>query len=330
MIPLTPSRPALGARRPRRRAGDPSGSPGGVARAVGGVTGTAGPGVAAAGGDADPRRRPGQGLAAVVGDGAWAAGCATRAPSRRATAAGTSCASDLRDEASGLTARTASCARRTGSAPARLGPGDQRRRRAGAAARRDLLRRRLPRTPVDELDVLSADSEWLGEGRWTRRPLRETAAVDLEPGPCTARTAAAGSRVTSGGTWSTGRHLPDRRADRPASPARPGCGRSSTTAPGAGRSARTLRGGVRRAARARPTPTTQWTRVARAAARRSPPCRSPSPFGDGLGRRRRGADRLTGARPRAPHPDNARAAGRLQRLHEHAHGRPDHRRSCCR
>lgn len=60
--------------------------------------------------------------------------------------------------------------------------------------------------PFGAVDLLHGDSEWLGEGRWTRRPLRE-AAVDLNLGShgqhgrgCFA--------VVSTGTWSTGTHLP--------------------------------------------------------------------------------------------------------------------------
>ncbi|WP_144126938.1 glycoside hydrolase family 36 protein [Catellatospora sichuanensis] len=61
--------------------------------------------------------------------------------------------------------------------------------------------------PVDDLDVLSADSEWLAEGRWTRRALRESAAVDLNLG-LHGQDGRGRLAVTSGGTWSTGRHLP--------------------------------------------------------------------------------------------------------------------------
>ncbi|GAA0939201.1 hypothetical protein GCM10009558_053320 [Virgisporangium aurantiacum] len=59
---------------------------------------------------------------------------------------------------------------------------------------------------VDDLDVLTGDSEWLGESRWTRNPLRQSV-PDLNLGRhgqdgrgCLA--------VTSRGTWSTGAHLP--------------------------------------------------------------------------------------------------------------------------
>lgn len=59
---------------------------------------------------------------------------------------------------------------------------------------------------TDDLDVLTADSEWLGESRWARRPLRDNV-PDLNLGRhgqhgrgCLA--------VTSRGTWSSGAHLP--------------------------------------------------------------------------------------------------------------------------
>ncbi|MGP4096837.1 alpha-galactosidase [Nonomuraea sp. KM90] len=71
--------------------------------------------------------------------------------------------------------------------------------------------------PVNDLDVLYADSEWLGESRWTRRPLREHVA-DLG----LAGHGQHGKGVfalTSSGTWSSGRHVPmgglsDRRTGR--------------------------------------------------------------------------------------------------------------------
>ncbi|WP_328475860.1 alpha-galactosidase [Actinoplanes sp. NBC_00393] len=60
--------------------------------------------------------------------------------------------------------------------------------------------------PVDDLDLVTGDSEWLGEGRWTRRPVR-----DLVP-DLHLRAHGQDGRgchtVTSTGTWSTGTHLP--------------------------------------------------------------------------------------------------------------------------
>ncbi|MEV0347808.1 glycoside hydrolase family 36 protein [Nonomuraea sp. NPDC050680] len=60
--------------------------------------------------------------------------------------------------------------------------------------------------PVSEVDVLSADSEWLGESRWSRRPLGDHIA-DLN-------LAAHGQHgrgryaLSSTGTWSSGRYVP--------------------------------------------------------------------------------------------------------------------------
>jgi alpha-galactosidase len=61
--------------------------------------------------------------------------------------------------------------------------------------------------PIDDLDLLSGQSEWLGEGRWTRRRLRDGLVPDLS----LRRHGQDGrGRVaqTSTGTWSTGTHLP--------------------------------------------------------------------------------------------------------------------------
>ncbi|KUL41134.1 glycoside hydrolase family 36 protein [Actinoplanes awajinensis] len=57
-----------------------------------------------------------------------------------------------------------------------------------------------------DLDLLTGDSEWLGEGRWTRRPLRDVL-PDLrlrEHG----QDGRGCHTVTSSGTWSTGTRLP--------------------------------------------------------------------------------------------------------------------------
>jgi alpha-galactosidase len=59
---------------------------------------------------------------------------------------------------------------------------------------------------VDDLDVVRADSEWVGEGRWTREPLRAaTADLNLSLHGQHGRGRLA---VVSTGTWSTGTHLP--------------------------------------------------------------------------------------------------------------------------
>ncbi|WP_307797968.1 alpha-galactosidase [Actinoplanes flavus] len=60
--------------------------------------------------------------------------------------------------------------------------------------------------PVDDLDLVSGDGEWLGEGRWTRRPLREHAPdLNLRIHGQDGRGRYA---VTSTGTWSTGARQP--------------------------------------------------------------------------------------------------------------------------
>ncbi|WP_043618998.1 alpha-galactosidase [Nonomuraea candida] len=60
--------------------------------------------------------------------------------------------------------------------------------------------------PAGDLDVLRADSDWLGEGRWAREPLR-----DRVPDLGLAGHGQHGKGVyalTSSGTWSSGRHVP--------------------------------------------------------------------------------------------------------------------------
>jgi alpha-galactosidase len=60
--------------------------------------------------------------------------------------------------------------------------------------------------PVDDLDLVSGDGEWLGEGRWTRRPLRDVVPdLNLRAHGQDGRGRYA---VTSTGTWSTGAHQP--------------------------------------------------------------------------------------------------------------------------
>jgi alpha-galactosidase len=60
--------------------------------------------------------------------------------------------------------------------------------------------------PVSELDVLHGSSEWLGESRWTRQPLREHVAdLGLAGHGQHGRDAYV---LTSSGTWSSGRHVP--------------------------------------------------------------------------------------------------------------------------
>jgi alpha-galactosidase len=64
----------------------------------------------------------------------------------------------------------------------------------------------LPGHRFDDLDLVRGASEWLGEGRWTRKPLRETV-PDLGL-PLHGQDGRGCLAVTSTGTWSTGRHLP--------------------------------------------------------------------------------------------------------------------------
>jgi alpha-galactosidase len=60
--------------------------------------------------------------------------------------------------------------------------------------------------PMANLDLVRGDSEWLGEGRWTRRPLREHVAdLNLRLHGQDGRGRFA---VISAGTWSTGTYLP--------------------------------------------------------------------------------------------------------------------------
>jgi alpha-galactosidase len=59
---------------------------------------------------------------------------------------------------------------------------------------------------VDDLDLVRADSEWLGESRWVREPLRDHLPdLGLRAHGQDGRGRYA---VTSDGTWSTGAHLP--------------------------------------------------------------------------------------------------------------------------
>jgi alpha-galactosidase len=59
---------------------------------------------------------------------------------------------------------------------------------------------------MEDLDLVRGDSEWLGEGRWTRQPLRDGIAdLNLRLHGQDGRGRFA---VVSKGTWSTGAHLP--------------------------------------------------------------------------------------------------------------------------
>ncbi|MFE2754459.1 alpha-galactosidase, partial [Actinosynnema sp. NPDC059335] len=138
------------------------------------------------------------------------------APGRRMVYAGSARTSDgkwselhvdVRDERTGLVARTsfrsvegvAACQVRTtvtnrGGAPALL---------LGVTS----FAAGFPGARVEDVDLLRGDSEWLGEGRWTRSPLRDGVSPDLN-----LRLHGQDGRgrfaAVSTGTWSTGTHLP--------------------------------------------------------------------------------------------------------------------------
>ncbi|MER7728971.1 alpha-galactosidase [Streptomyces sp. NPDC096323] len=61
--------------------------------------------------------------------------------------------------------------------------------------------------PVDDLDIVYGDSEWLGEGRWTRRPLRSGPVVGLGLAQH-GQDGRGRFAAISTGTWSTGQQLP--------------------------------------------------------------------------------------------------------------------------
>jgi alpha-galactosidase len=58
-----------------------------------------------------------------------------------------------------------------------------------------------------DVDLLRADSEWLGEGRWVRHPLRDNAVPELNLG-LHGQDGRGRAAVVSTGTWSTGTVLP--------------------------------------------------------------------------------------------------------------------------
>ncbi|GIF25563.1 hypothetical protein Ate02nite_82930 [Paractinoplanes tereljensis] len=61
--------------------------------------------------------------------------------------------------------------------------------------------------PVDGLDLVSGDGEWLGEGRWTRRALRDGLVPDLNL-PMHGQDGRGRVARVGTGTWSTGTHQP--------------------------------------------------------------------------------------------------------------------------
>ncbi|MEU0533168.1 glycoside hydrolase family 36 protein [Amycolatopsis tolypomycina] len=60
---------------------------------------------------------------------------------------------------------------------------------------------------IEDADLLRADSEWLGEGRWTRHPLRDDVLPDLDLA-LHGQDGRGRFAAVSTGTWSTGTHLP--------------------------------------------------------------------------------------------------------------------------
>ncbi|WP_205661121.1 glycoside hydrolase family 36 protein [Amycolatopsis vastitatis] len=65
----------------------------------------------------------------------------------------------------------------------------------------------FPGARIEDVDLLRADSEWLGEGRWTRHPLRDDVLPDLNLG-LHGQDGRGRFAAVSTGTWSTGTHLP--------------------------------------------------------------------------------------------------------------------------
>ncbi|MFJ6674896.1 glycoside hydrolase family 36 protein [Actinosynnema sp. NPDC091369] len=114
---------------------------------------------------------------------------------------------DLRDERTGLVARTsfrsvegvAACQVRTtvtnrGPAPVLV---------QGVTS----FAAGFPGARVEDVDLLRGESEWLGEGRWTRHPLRDGVTPDLNLG-LHGQDGRGRFAAVSTGTWSTGTHLP--------------------------------------------------------------------------------------------------------------------------
>ncbi|WP_198680398.1 glycoside hydrolase family 36 protein [Lentzea terrae] len=113
---------------------------------------------------------------------------------------------DLRDERTGLVARTtfrtvdgvAACQVTTTV----TNRGDSAALLLGATS----FAAGFPGARIEDVDLLRADSEWLGEGRWVRHPLRDSVPdLDLRMHGQDGRGRVA---AVSTGTWSTGTHLP--------------------------------------------------------------------------------------------------------------------------
>ena len=166
------------------------------------------------------------------------------------------------------------------------------------------------------------DNDWLAECRWSTEPLRAGVA-DITVTP-TSTTAAPPWSLASRGSWPTDGHLP-MGALTDASRGRTWLWQIES----AGRLALGARASGRTAAyvalcgptdaehqwRDRLAPGEEFTTVPGGARARRP----------GFDAAPRRAHRATAAPLRRPHPDHTALPGRLQRLHEHPDGRPDHR-----
>ena len=98
------------------------------------------------------------------------------------------------------------------AAPPLLGAPGEPRRAAGHGRVGDLVPVRRPGAPgrgpddLADLDLLWAENDWMAEGRWQVRPLRDALpdinrrALGADPRGCFG--------LTSAGTWSSGRYLP--------------------------------------------------------------------------------------------------------------------------
>ena len=60
---------------------------------------------------------------------------------------------------------------------------------------------------IDGLDLVAGDNDWMAEGRWTRRPLREIGLPQIQRDPHYPEPQGR-CAVTGHGSWSTGEHLP--------------------------------------------------------------------------------------------------------------------------
>ena len=168
-----------------------------------------------------------------------------------------------------------------------------------------------------------ARSDWLAEGRWERRALRD-ALPDLNLAAHHGASPRGRIGLSSQGTWSSGMYLPtgaviDRRTGRACAwQIEHNGGWHWEVGEFAGRGYLALLGPDRHRAPLAPAPGPGRELHDRAGHRRRER--------RGLRGRRRDADRGPAGRTAAA-PRSRPAAGDLQRLHEHPDGRPDHRRA---